>query len=81
MSLEILVDKQVSYRELAVLCSTALEMPNPPFNHSLALLTTGGAVIMEKDDWTLGTYMKQQHRGPSKLKIGVSYVESSVVRK
>ena len=79
VSIEIMADKHISYMELAVLCSTTLEMPDPPINHHLALLTTGGAVIQETDEWTLGGYMKQQYRGPSKLRIGVGYIETAGV--
>ena len=54
-------------------------MPDPPLDHHTALLTTEGAIIKETGEWTLGGYMRQQHRGPTKLKIGVGYVASSKV--
>lgn len=75
MLIEIFVDRDTSYADLVSQLRATLELPQAPPGKSIALFTTGGAVIKNQEVWTLGAYMRQQHRGPGKTRIGIGFIE------
>ena len=75
MLVEIFVDRDISYTDFVSQLKVSLELPQAPPGKSFALFTTGGAIIKSQEVWTLGAYMRQQHRGPGKTRIGIGFIE------
>ncbi len=73
--MELIVGKDIDYQDLVMQSNVALELAKTPVGHAPALFTSGGALIKEQDDWTLGVYMRQQHRGPGKTRLGIGFIE------
>ena len=46
-----------------------------PRGQQLTLLSSGGAVIPRKPDWTLGPYIRQMHKGRTQLRIGIEVIK------
>jgi hypothetical protein len=81
MMIEIIVDKDISYGDLVIQCKIDLEAPPPRAGEAFALLTTGGALIKDMEEWTLLSYMQQQHRGPGKIRLGLGYIKKVCINK
>ena len=80
-SIEIIVDRDINYKDLLSSGCDALDCSPLPFGHTTALFTPGGAMIKESKDWSLSLYMHQHHRGPGKLQFGIGFVSTvSLIR-
>ena len=73
MPVEISIKHSASYKEVLKHCIEAVWSGD---STNLRLFTSGGAIIMEDEQWSLQSYMQRVHKGT--VKLGVSAVESKV---
>ena len=74
VSVEAIMAREAEYADVLHKCSVALDMPLSCGERSMTLLSSGGCVIPSTTGWTLGGYMRQLHRGPKSVRLGVGYI-------
>lgn len=72
---ELVLDRGDEYEDVLDKASEVLELPEVPAEHHLTLLTSGGAVIPKKVDWTLGDYLRQMHKAPAQVRLGIGVLK------
>ena len=75
VAVELMLDRGDTYDAIIDKSSEVIDLPNVLAGHHLMLLTSGGAVIPKKADWTLGGYMRQMHKGPAQIRLGIGVVK------
>lgn len=67
---EISIKRCASYKHVVKKCIEAVWRGGDPTN--VCLFTSGGAIIMEDDGWSLQNYMHRLHKGT--IKFGIAAV-------
>ena len=77
VDIEVVADRDDTYDDLVEKACTALEMQKEREGCRISLFTSGGAVVIKSDGWTLGGYLKQTHRSSTQTRFGIGYVRVS----
>ena len=74
VDLEVIVDRKASYEEVIEKACNAFSMEKKK-GCQLTLFTSGGAIVVNKEDWTLGGYLQETHRSSNNTRFGIGYVK------
>jgi hypothetical protein len=75
VAVELVLDRGDEYEDVLDKASEVIDLPKVPAGHHLTLLTTGGAIIPKKVDWTVGSYLRQMHKAPAQLRLGIGVIK------
>lgn len=68
------MDKRDSYDDVIAKAIETVELSKQS-GFSIMLFTSGGAMIVKTDLWTLGGYLKQTHKSSSQTRFGIGLVK------
>ena len=69
------MDKQDHYDDVVHKAVETMELAHKS-GYTIVLFTSGGAMMVRTDAWTLGGYLKQTHRSSSQTRFGIGYVKT-----
>ena len=75
VAIEMVLDREDKYQDIIDKGCEILDEIEVGSAEQLTLLSSGGAVIPRKPDWTLGSYMRQMHKGPTQTRIGIEVIK------
>lgn len=79
VDVEVVANRSDTYEELLEKAQATLDVPKEKEGYCLSLFTCGGAVMVNREGWTLGGYLQQTHRSSLQTRFGIGYVKVSLV--
>ena len=78
IDIEVVANRDDTYEDVLEKARAGLDMAKQKEGFQLSLFTCGGAVMVNREGWTLGGYLQQTHRSSLQTRFGIGFVQVSI---